>query len=313
MSEQAYENTYEFDEPPRRRRIGWLPLLLAVLILAVFAGVAWYALSNAAGPGGQQLAAFEPPLLKADPEPYKRKPEDPGGMRIPNQDKQVFERILPGPAPQQEERLLPKPEEPVARPVPAPAPPVAETATEEVAPIEPSEAPEQATAEQLATPAPAQPLPPPAVAALPRTPVATASIDTADSTGAAQESEDVAPGTPMIAGDGTPIPMEKPQQLAAVAPAAASPQAAPEMTAVYRLQLAAFRESAQALAAWQQLGRKFPEELQALQPHLVKVDIPGKGTFHRLQAGPFASAEAAETTCQALKARKQDCLIVKPN
>lgn len=311
MSEQAYDREFEDDEPPRPRRNRLAPLLLAAAILAVFVAVAWYALSNAGGVGGPQLAAFEPPLLKANPEPYKRKPEDPGGMRIPNQDKQVFERILPGPSPQQEERLLPKPEEPLARPEPPKPEPQAEDSSADGETVT-STVPE----EEASPPSPADT----ATAAATETPTETASATSEPSTPAvadasAADAQPVAEaeGQPRIASDGTPMPMERPAQLAAIAPAAASTQAEAADMSGYRLQLAAFREHEQAITAWRRLKSKYVEHLGTLEAHIVSVDITGKGTFHRLQTGPFATEEAAQSTCQALKAREQDCLLVKPN
>lgn len=327
MAEQAYDEFPEDGAPtPQRRVFRPLPLILALVVIAVFfAAVAWYALSNGGGNGGQHIAAFEPPLLKAEEGPYKRKPEDPGGMQIPNQDKLVYERILPGPAPQKTEQLLPKPEEPMARPEPE----------------KPMEPPASALSPDTNKPplagsaadAPSHPLPP----------SATAEADTAQSAGAeAKDADDdaaqVTPaaaadqaeneekpdsGAARIAADGTPMPSEKPLKIAALVAAtppassreaeAGTAQVSADLAASYRLQLAAFRDEEHAMTAWRRLREKFPGELSNLKPMLERVEITGKGVFHRLQAGPFVSAAAAEAGCDALKAKKQDCLIVRPN
>ena len=54
------------------------------------------------------------PLIKADPGPLKVKPKHPGGLKIPNQDKLVFERITPETRTAGVEKLAPEPEEPIA-------------------------------------------------------------------------------------------------------------------------------------------------------------------------------------------------------
>ena len=44
---------------------------------------------------------------------------------------------------------------------------------------------------------------------------------------------------------------------------------------------------------------------------IKKVDIPGKGSFYRLQVGQFPNREMAEALCAKLKAQKQDCIPTK--
>ncbi len=70
------------------------------------------------------------PLIEPDPRPFKVRPDDPGGLRVPNQDELIFERNR-GSAPQGGARLAPEPEAPridalraqVAQPAPRPAAP----------------------------------------------------------------------------------------------------------------------------------------------------------------------------------------------
>src|SRR3546814_1595052 len=58
-------------------------------------------------------------MIKAEDAPIKHRPEEPGGMDVPHQDKLVFNRLAPGQVENQVERLLPPPEEPVAKPEPS--------------------------------------------------------------------------------------------------------------------------------------------------------------------------------------------------
>ncbi len=98
------------------------------------------------------------PLIEADPRPIKVRPDDPGGLRVPNQDELIFERNRGSTAQPGAARLAPEPEGPridalraqVAQPPPAPAP--------AAAPQPSSASPPAATAggARPATPAPAQ-------------------------------------------------------------------------------------------------------------------------------------------------------------
>jgi cell division septation protein DedD len=104
------------------------------------------------------------PLIEPDPRPFKVRPDDPGGLRVPNQDELIFERNR-GPANSGAARLAPEPESPridalraqVAQPAPRPAAP-GESA--------PAAAPGATPAARTAPGAtPAQPAAPPQTAA----------------------------------------------------------------------------------------------------------------------------------------------------
>lgn len=55
------------------------------------------------------------PVVHADASPYKSQPNDPGGMKVPNQDKLVFNTVAPDGKVVTVERLLPPSEQPLAR------------------------------------------------------------------------------------------------------------------------------------------------------------------------------------------------------
>lgn len=129
--------------------------VVVVLTLGGFAAVMW----NAYNQGQQTQGDGVVPLIQAENTPVKVKPEQPGGMDVPNQDKLIYDRLTPGQAPPNTiERLLPPPESPVARPQTPqqPLPAITESLLPEAAP---------------AQPAPAQPsagLLPPTIAARPQ-------------------------------------------------------------------------------------------------------------------------------------------------
>jgi hypothetical protein len=119
-----------------------IALALGVLVGAVIAGTAaWYVF----GPGGSGNQG-QTPLIVAEPEPFKVRPADPGGLQVENQDKLVYERVGGATPEAGIENILPPPEAPkfpIAA-VPQPKPPAVETAVESptppaASPVAPSE------------------------------------------------------------------------------------------------------------------------------------------------------------------------------
>jgi hypothetical protein len=111
----------------KRRSHRGLAIALALGVMALSAGGLWvgYRLSVGRGSSG------EIPLIHADTDPIKVKPDDPGGMEIPNRDRFVLNPSGGMPV----ERLLPPPETPLPRPtttstpqatVPTTAPPASQ-------------------------------------------------------------------------------------------------------------------------------------------------------------------------------------------
>jgi uncharacterized protein len=103
----------------------------------------------------------------------------------------------------------------------------------------------------------------------------------------------------------TPTAPPKPRPVAAkpVAPKPAPAKAAPTGGA-WRIQLGAFGEEANAKKLWTSLESKI-DGLKSLQPYLKAA-----GGITRLQAGPFASRNAADTICSKVKATGQACIAV---
>ncbi len=118
--------------------------------------------------GKRPVASTEVPLIRADDQPKRKRPSDPGGMEIPEQDSIVLNRSEP-----KVEQLLPPPETPLPRPAPV-EPPTAAPPPEQANASPPPSAP-NSTAAPMAAPA-AAPAPsqttPPATAAAPEPPPA---------------------------------------------------------------------------------------------------------------------------------------------
>lgn len=258
--------------------------VVALGAVAAFGVGIWFAYDQ----GVKRGASGAPPLVRAEQGPAKIAPENPGGMQVPNQDKQIYERIGGNPPPSgagQTERLLPPPERPSAT---ATAP--NQSVTVPMRPT-PNAVPNQAPSPQAAIPnrtdAPSA-MPIPAAPGQPQ------------------------PLTPPPAANPAPAPA---QSAAAPAPKPAPAAApAPSVTALpggsAKVQLASLKDRAAAQSTWNQLQKKYGDLLGGLSPSYEDIEIPGKGSFVRLQAGPLKDRNAAQSVCEQLTAKKQGCIVV---
>lgn len=263
---------------PRRR---WLPIGIALVALGGFSGIVWYAYNKGTGGSSDPATA---PLVRADQNPVKVKPDQPGGLDVPHQDKLVLNS---GEQPKVE-RILPPPESPLPRPA-APAPQAAAPAPVPAAPAPgaapaPNAAPRATVTTQATQPAQTTPVrnPPPGQA----------------SGGAGQPPAQIAAAPP------PPAAGAKPAQPIAL------PPPPPVAKGALRIQLAAVKTPEAANDEWARIKRANPE-LANLGMNAVKVDLGEKGTFYRIQAGPIADASEATRLCDGLKAKKQACLLVR--
>jgi len=109
----------------RPRRV--LATVLTLLVMGLFSGGLWLAYIEVSRHAGREPTSGGVPLIRADERPTKVKPEQPGGMEIPDRDKLIY-----NPARTVVEHLLPPPEKPMARPLP---PPTAPSQTEAARPL----------------------------------------------------------------------------------------------------------------------------------------------------------------------------------
>ncbi|HEV7372612.1 SPOR domain-containing protein [Arenibaculum sp.] len=229
------------------------------------------------------------PLIQADATPAKIRPEQPGGMAVPHQDKLVFQRLSPGGDEPTVERLLPPPEEPLPRPAPLqPAEPAPAQLAAEPEPVE--AAPEPPLAQAAPEPSPS-PAPAPAPAAEPA-PAEVAVLPPAP------------PPAPVTAPVVTPAPA--PPVAAPAQPAPAQPAALGDV----RLQIASVRSEDVARQEFQRLQRRFPAELGPLGLTVVRADLGDKGIYYRVHAGPV-DGPRADAICQTLKAQSVGCLVIR--
>ncbi len=313
-----------------------ISLLVAVMILTVTGaayGVWHYA-------GQQQLSGETEngiPVVRAPDGEIKHKPVDAGGLKVPFQDKAVYERIKASAKVQLGERLLPPPEVPVQKPdpVPAPAPkvdakpkakPESKKASKPPPPPKPlTDAVEKSAAKEQPAPTKIEPpkqtksdtqavldemrsgrtAPPDsdAAAKAPKPPAAPAIKE--GKVAAVQPPKKITPPVPKPVQKPVVKPEAKPAPTPTPKPAAAAPAGS------FVIQLAAYRERAVAEGNWRKMQGKHAAELGGLSPFVNQVDIEGKGTYFRLQAGPLSSRAEATDLCVRLKARKQGCFVVR--
>lgn len=100
-----YEETHREQENPLRKPALWASVAAAVLLVA---GGGYYLLKSGGVVGG------EPAVLRADSQPVKMQPENPGGTVVPNQDKAVYDQVSgTKPVAPEQKTLINTEEEPV--------------------------------------------------------------------------------------------------------------------------------------------------------------------------------------------------------
>lgn len=314
---------------PRKGR--WGLWLFAVLVFAAGGAGAWHYYGAdlrkliLGGDGGI-------PLIKANSAPIKVRPDNPGGLEVPDRDKLVYDRIQGTSEGRGPERLLPPPEQPLPKPraaapapkpeakakpapadlpVSAPAKPVAATPTaNDVASAErpvppPPPAPPTASASgapglsaiKRATTKKETP-PPAAIATQPepeKSPVVAATPPPAPAAVAKQPEPEK---LPIVAATPPPAPVPAPQPVSA--------------DRAYLIQLAAARTQEGAETEWEKLRGKNQDLLGNLRLFVTKADLGTKGVYYRLRAGPIADESGAREICSQLAKRQVGCLIIKP-
>ena len=248
----------------------FLTMMIATAAVGGFAVVVVYSYDKG------KMAANEgaAPLITAQSGPTKMRPKDPGGMVVPNRDKQVYGRLSVAEKPVRVERLLPPPETVVSRP--PPLPPENKTARR-------SETEEQ-VAKRLSALEPAAGNP---KSSVPPAPPVSRSVSSMPDKGTAKSLKIAKLATP-------------------------AKKRAKSMGAAYRVQLASVRSRKAAAKAWGRHKFNHAELFGKLESKIVRVELKGKGTYYRLQAGPIANEAAARSLCAKAKKRKIGCILVRP-
>lgn len=256
---------------------GRLRYIAGALFVLAFAVILWYAYPR----GEERYADMQVPIVRADTDQYKFKPEEPGGMDVPHRDSTVFEPLENTEETEKVERLLPAPEQPVERPKPSPDTQTADTDTDTdtdtgpTAGVEPVETVES-------------------VEDMPEPPEVDAEVvETMESLPKPDEQAETAKTEP--------------------APKTAATTASSGGTGPARLvQLGSFRSEDAAQTAWKRVTKEFGDLLSGYTPQVNRADLGAKGVYYRLQIGPFPKSKAADI-CEDIKRKKpQGCILARP-
>ena len=297
-SQQTKEGlTFEpVGRPPRSQR-PMIRILVGLMLFAVGGSAAWYGFN--VGWYGQKSSSV--PIIHANKDPIKMKPAKPGGMKVPDRDKLIYERLGSGAKSRAPvENLLPPAEAPMAPPSMTNSdlkkmPPVVEEVT-------------KLTTKQIAkTPSepadpirsPVQPVEPLAPPPSPPKEVSLPVKNMVKKTAEAKKSK--------LLGSIESLLGDAPTKKTVIVTKQGS------LKTPFRVQLAAVRTRAIAQKEWSRIKKKNADVLGKLSLSVMRADLGSKGTYYRLRAGPITSESKARALCKKLAARKVSCLVIRPN
>lgn len=279
-------------DPPEGEDDKWgaLRLIGLVALVAAFSGFVYLAYMQ----GVRNGAVGAPPVITAEVGPYKVVPADPGGRTFENVDKKVFDRVE-GESLAQNSHAAPPPETPDQHSSAKPG-------TDHVVDG-------QTGALVIADGSPVTPTQRPSgiAGATERTFTAKGGPINPLTVQSPQKVADVPkPLQPLVT---TEAAKPTPAKTASAEPASTATSAA--RTGSYVIQIASYRDKPSAEDAWKKLVSKHSDLVSTLSPDYQTAEVANKGTYFRLRIGPFTSKDDATAMCSALKARQQDCLVVK--
>ncbi len=335
-----------FDEIYQSDGLRWMSIVVVLLVVFGFFSLAWYAYRTNTRPtteDGEML------VVEGDTSEYKERPENPGGMEFPHQDKEVYNRLVAADeksmGDQPVERLMPAAEEPIIErqttdesgkeatgwindklhPTADESSSLKEEKTEMIA-AEPEKASpqkseekqkavaEEARKEEVKAQGEIPAYVPPKPVVKPWVPVERPGQEKAPVEVKKEvevQKETVTPPHPQ--NDPIVAQAEKFAQEKPALPEVKKtvPPAAvtPPAAGAIEVQLAALRSRAEAETVWNGLAARHRDVLGGKSHRIVTVDIPGKGTYYRLRVSA-ASASAANSLCTTLNQRSQACILV---
>ncbi|WP_210487690.1 SPOR domain-containing protein [Microvirga antarctica] len=311
---QAAPQAASYDEaayapPPRGRSRKAALALGAVLGVVVIGGAGAFVL----GGRSSAVSSGEPPLIAASNEPIKVAPQNPGGVEIPNQNKQIYERAQSG-----ETKVVSNSEQPVdvkqtvrmnggavaestgsagpAHPPAAPGLNLGEPKKVRTIAIRPDGTLARQDTEAKAPVAAPAAMTMPAGAAPPAAPRAAATT----------------PAAKPVAVASAETPAAAPQRVASIQPTAPAATAGATTSEAsvsgFSVQLAVRGTEKEAQSAFSQFQKKYPE-LAGQVAMIRKAEVNGNTVF-RVRAGPM-SRDDASSLCSSVQGQGGQCFVAK--
>lgn len=228
------------------------------------------------------------PLIVAKSEPYKFTPKEKGGMKIPNMDKQIYANLDPN-----FEENIDKIE---AKPLPQPEEPMTPEEMSQFNPVEPKveefmkDLPEINIEDPKfefdggieGTKSSVKPVSKPKTLKL-------------NKSGVLVEDDAAKRDLPEIGSKKIDV----------------SKVLARKKEAEIWVQLGTFASETEATKSWQTVSEKNSDILKDAKIKISKSDLGAKGTYYRLQSGPYTSESKARDLCKKMNEREQNCFFVK--
>ncbi len=277
----------------RPRRSGRLMPMWILLGAAVIVAAVWFVSEEM---GGTEEAVATVPLIAAREGPIKIRPDEPGGLDVPNRDKYVYKSLTTDEPESGPEQLLPPPEEPMAKPE-APAEALREVSVNLLSEDEPEPEAPGLTVDPAAE----------MESALAELAPASQTVTGQDSFAEVPESAvAVLAPKPAEPKPAEPKPVKpKPVKAEPAEPASALSSGSGE----FLIQIAAARSEDGARREWRRLKERHGEVLGALSLTVVRADLGDKGIWYRVRVGPFVEKSRAANVCAKLKAEDVGCFV----
>jgi hypothetical protein len=316
-------NPDDIESEPESTLLKWMSVLILLLAVGGFFALAWYAYNTGTNQDEIVQSQENLELVKADAEPIKEAPEDPGGQQFPHQDKTVFNAIS-GNEKNVAERILPASEEPVERDTK----PETETwinndlnksqpvgTAQNEANQEEVKAQENAVIKDPVPDVPTVPFDPSSVRAgnedtqTPQIPITTAISSAPDViiTKEAKVAEEPATPSLKMQAVAADVKSNTKKEVGLSATKMVSELKEPKTVSGKRVQLGAFKSQEEAEKNWNVIRAKYSSKLEGKEHRVIRVDLGAKGIFYRLHVLPFASAANAQSFCGSIA--PQGCFV----
>ncbi len=80
---------------------------------------------------------------------------------------------------------------------------------------------------------------------------------------------------------------------------------------IFRVQLLSVRRKESAETEWKRLSKRYPKILSGLESYIVRADLGARGIYYRLQVGSFKDKAIATKVCTGLSQVKISCFVKK--